>query len=189
MPARGSCGCPGSRREGEMIHFSEYSAEFRAGLETARRDAGPLSMRQISRKIEREFHSSVTPATISRMLSGKNVPRWETVRYFLLACSVSEVETETEWRTKWQRLHDLSLREPVSTPSGPCPVCESMPPERHVDLHVELDERDRLQRELDQAVQELRIVLQRVEVLETVVAKASRGRRTRWGRALKVISG
>ncbi|MBW4719416.1 helix-turn-helix domain-containing protein [Saccharothrix obliqua] len=83
-------------------------------LRRARRDAGELSLRDLSRRT----NHAASPSTVQRALSGKVLPAWRVVDALLrLGFGIDKQTVDTEWRPLWVAAKDLV--DPLDPPVRP----------------------------------------------------------------------
>src|SRR5687767_2972806 len=80
-------------------------ARLAAGLRQVHLEAGGPSYRALRR---RGFDFS--PATITRVLNGDTVPKWNFVAGFLSLCGVDELEIRQVWNPRWAEVRGSTGR-------------------------------------------------------------------------------
>jgi len=88
----------------ERPDVPEFRQDFAAGLQQLRRRAG-LSYRELQRR------TGVPVSTLNDAVSGRVLPRWDTVEAIVRACA-ADVE---QWRERWLRIDN---EQPVEQPSA-----------------------------------------------------------------------
>lgn len=68
---------------------------FAKSLCRARRNAGEIPYRLLAKQ------TGYSISSISRILNGKNFPRWAFTQEFLRTCMISETQINGPWRRRW----------------------------------------------------------------------------------------
>ena len=127
--------------------------QFAMSLRRARRNAGEVPYRELARE------TSYSISSISRILNGKNFPRWAFTEKFLHTCKVSEAQINGPWRRRWLEIAELlsplgddgqdsdaelSVDAPQAPPERECPECGALVlnPLRHQAWHAAYVRRD-----------------------------------------------
>ncbi|KOG71150.1 MULTISPECIES: helix-turn-helix domain-containing protein, partial [Streptomyces] len=110
---------------------SDAVAEFALWLQELRRQAGKPSYAQVVRRSRRRYpHATVRESTISDMLNGKRLPRWETVEP--VAWALGGEEAVAACRQRWieadmARTPPVPLAPPVPPPALEVPSAQEVP--------------------------------------------------------------
>ncbi|MEU5690445.1 helix-turn-helix domain-containing protein [Actinosynnema sp. NPDC020468] len=124
--------------------IEDWTAAFVLDLREEHIAAGKPSYRSLHRKT----YGELAPATITRSLSGRQLPSWQFVERFLRACDVDD-DGLTRWRRRWYEIRrrddpELADRVPgavaLGAEAGPVDGCETcgvavLDPVRHRRWH------------------------------------------------------
>ncbi|GGM89931.1 RNA polymerase sigma factor [Dactylosporangium sucinum] len=106
LPARALSRIP-RQRTGEESPRTDWRAaqeQLAVQLRQVHREAGSPSFQELASRVP----DGPSKSTMFRVVSGRHVPNWPTVRSFLLACNVEEHEIDTLWHQRWVDLTALA---------------------------------------------------------------------------------
>lgn len=127
-------------------------SNFAMSLRRARRNAGEVPYREIAKE------TGYSISSISRILNGKNFPRWAFTEKFLHTCKISEARINGHWHHRWLEIAELLSPlgddgqdgdetgddAPAAPPERECPECGALVlnPLRHQVWHATYVRRD-----------------------------------------------
>jgi transcriptional regulator with XRE-family HTH domain len=84
-----------------MMTIEDEVQRFAMNLRRARRNAGDVPYRELAKE------TNYSISSISRILNGKNFPRWPFTEKFLRICKISEAQIDGAWRRRWLEIAEL----------------------------------------------------------------------------------